>query len=188
MTGRSQINQRMRRLGLVMWSSMAVFVGSCIARGMGLPDGVLLLGVVAFVLAIFVQFAGGHFLMRCPLCHTSLAFLILHGGRYFSIDPRFRFCPYCGGDLDDECPGINLSSRAVSARTDQNSQGTIPADQIKWASTTFSTAPARSRRVPPDGLSRRTLTILFALGVALYVGLLALLVYAIVVHGPDGRG
>jgi hypothetical protein len=188
MTGRSQINQRMRLLGLIFWSSVAVLFGAFVATGLGLPKWVLLLGGGGFALACVLLFLGGQFYLCCPLCHTSLASLLLHGGRYFSIEPRFRFCPYCGGDLDDECLGINLSSRAFSTRTGQNSQGAIPADHLEWSSTSFSTAPSRSRRVPPDGLSRRTLTILFAFGVALYVGLLALLVYAVVVHGPDGRG
>jgi hypothetical protein len=102
MTARDWLNRRQRRLsyviiyGIVFWA-------------VGTPIGVLLERVsivavaqsgfaVAFV-TIFVQL----FWLRCPFCGYSIGYVLNQRGD-FRIDPRVRFCPYCGGALDDELP------------------------------------------------------------------------------------
>ena len=54
-------------------------------------------GVVVFVATVF---AVQKLLFRCPWCRGNLGALLSQKGLW-RIDPKVRFCPYCGTDLDD---------------------------------------------------------------------------------------
>jgi hypothetical protein len=87
-----------------MAAGLFVFVASLIAGELILGPWVFkLVGFPAFV-AVFVVSIVGHFcFFRCPACRGNLAPLIFaHGPR--RVDPRIRFCPYCGTDVDAELP------------------------------------------------------------------------------------
>jgi hypothetical protein len=50
-----------------------------------------------------VALVANFFCLRCPRCQGNLASMILHQGWFF-VSPRIRYCPYCGGNLDEELP------------------------------------------------------------------------------------
>jgi ribosomal protein S27E len=38
--------------------------------------------------------------IRCPQCNNSLGELVIYSGHPFSISGKFKYCPYCGVDID----------------------------------------------------------------------------------------
>ncbi len=78
-----------------------MFVASIlIAQVWGLANAMLLClpaFAVAFVGMVYAQLLG----IRCPWCRGNLAPLGMQRGG-LRCDPRVRFCPYCGRDLDGE--------------------------------------------------------------------------------------
>ncbi|MFO0796508.1 MAG: hypothetical protein U0804_03465 [Gemmataceae bacterium] len=109
MTGREYLNRRKR------WVFGGVAVGIVLLVGglAGLPllvgaglDGPAVTAVVVPGVAVFVAtvIAGQKFLFRCPWCRGNLGVLLTQKG-VWRTDPKVRFCPYCGTDLDDPVGG-----------------------------------------------------------------------------------
>jgi hypothetical protein len=87
-------------LSLAAWLA-SLFVG---------PWAFLLVGLPPFVLSFAVTLFGQWAWLRCPRCKGNLAPLISwHGGR--QVSQRLRYCPYCGGDLDEELPDKPVQAR-----------------------------------------------------------------------------
>lgn len=112
MTVRDQISTQISRVG-------RLFLGGILLIGLLIPIEVLsekLFGVgavisavsfataLALLVAAFIILASSGRLIRCPCCGGNW-FFALHGPyvRFFSLHPRYRFCPYCGVSLDSEC-------------------------------------------------------------------------------------
>jgi hypothetical protein len=54
----------------------------------------------------FVLFFGGtlyqSFGIRCPRCREAVGHVIMSSSGLFSVSAKFRFCPYCGVELDTQ--------------------------------------------------------------------------------------
>jgi len=101
MTGREQLNRRKRWLGGAVLAGVVLLVtglavvpalGGAAAAAAVVPG---LLGLMAAALA------GQWFALRCPWCRTNLGKFLMQAG-FLRIDPRVRYCPYCGADFDDD--------------------------------------------------------------------------------------
>lgn len=105
MTGREQLSRRKRWAALAtVGGLLLLFVGLGMlpflaGEGVGGPaiTAVVVPGVVVFVGTVL---AAQKFLYRCPWCRGNLGALLSQKGLW-RMDPKVRFCPYCGTDLDD---------------------------------------------------------------------------------------
>jgi hypothetical protein len=68
-------------------------------KGLGLPEWLLVFGVLGFAVAWISIFYAHYGALRCPSCRSNLAGLVLRRPG-LRIDPRLRVCPYCELQLD----------------------------------------------------------------------------------------
>ncbi len=108
MTVRDVLNRQKRLVMAVMYFGAGLFALSFAAwQGFGLPGDVMICGVVGFAIA-WLTMAGAYvFGIRCPCCRNRLTHLVLADQGFhlnpFRLNPRIRFCPFCGADMDTEC-------------------------------------------------------------------------------------
>ncbi len=69
-------------------------------KGIGLPEWLLVFGILGFAVAWVSIFYAHYGALRCPGCRSNLAGLVLRRPG-LRIDPRLRVCPYCELRLDD---------------------------------------------------------------------------------------
>lgn len=100
-TGREHLNRRKRWLGLTVLAGIAlVAVGGLHAAAGG--GSLTAVPVVAGVLLLFAGATVGQLVaLKCPWCRTNLGKVLMNAG-FWRIDPSFRYCPYCGAELDAE--------------------------------------------------------------------------------------
>lgn len=109
MTGREHLNRRKKWtaggvvVGIVLLVTGVVLLPLLVGAGL---DGPVLTAVVVPGVVVFVGtlIAGQKLLFRCPWCRGHLGPLLTQKG-VWRIDPKVRFCPYCGTDLDDPVGG-----------------------------------------------------------------------------------
>src|SRR5437867_5433156 len=103
MTARAMIDRRFRAVMRVVFVGFALFVAALVAdKGLGMPEWVWVFGLAGFGVAWLTMMGAWIIGFRCPQCSGRLTPLLFYSGR-FRLDPRIRFCPYCGKDLDSEC-------------------------------------------------------------------------------------
>ncbi len=103
MTIRAYLDHRVRRTRVVVYAGIALFVAGALLGGpLGQP-----VAMVATLPALAVIFAASMYThiagFRCMRCIGNLAPLAMSRGG-LSLDPRVRYCPYCGVGLDEELP------------------------------------------------------------------------------------
>jgi hypothetical protein len=100
MTGRERLNQRKRWVaGGAVGGLGLLAAGAAAGHALGdLPAAAFAApGIVALLV---LATAGQRYLFRCPWCRGKLGTLLMHSG-WWRMDPKVRFCPYCGADFDD---------------------------------------------------------------------------------------
>jgi hypothetical protein len=117
---REGLNRPMRWAVAGLYGGLGLFLAGILA-GAAIGDlpilAVSLPGfAVAFVVGVMIQFVW----FRCQRCSGNLAPLIMQRPRW-SVDPRLRFCPYCGCELDEELPpqgpaGLNPGAQLGTSR------------------------------------------------------------------------
>ncbi len=100
MTIRDYFDRKKRRLVIVAFTGWAGFAG-----GIGLTVVVgsyaLLLTVPCFVIFAVTLAYGFDYSFRCPRCGGPWRGLAMQNSRsMLRLDPRIRFCPFCGVDID----------------------------------------------------------------------------------------
>ncbi len=99
MTIRDVINKKKRTGILICYGGVAIMLAASFWAAV--TDTVPVLALLGFPLAI-----GGMvyslFWTICPGCKGTLGYMAMYSGGPFSISKKFRFCPYCGVDLDSE--------------------------------------------------------------------------------------
>lgn len=101
MTGRERLTREKQRLALAMLAGVGLMVAGLVAaqvfgvRPLGAAAGVGV--VVLFAAGVGAQVLG----FRCPSCRGKLGTVLMHSG-WWRMDPKVRFCPYCGAAFDDE--------------------------------------------------------------------------------------
>jgi hypothetical protein len=56
-----------------------------------------------FAVLLVATMAGYYGYLRCPRCRGNLGILFMQP-EWPALQPRVRFCPYCGSNLDEELP------------------------------------------------------------------------------------
>ena len=102
MTARDLIDRRKRRLMFLMVLGVGGFIAAGVFGAAGRGD-LFPFALPGFVVAFVVVLLGQFFWFRCPWCRGNLAPLAFQ--RPGGLNPRVKFCPYCGHELDDELPG-----------------------------------------------------------------------------------
>jgi hypothetical protein len=105
MTIRQMINRKLRTTSIIIFSGVSVgFLGVLysIWRGDGSPTIIIFTGfLVSFIAIIFL-----HFGIRCPNCKNLIGFIAMYRvfefGNPFLASRKFKYCPYCGKDIDLE--------------------------------------------------------------------------------------
>lgn len=99
MTARAFIERRCRTVMGIAYTGMALFILAIVAvEAIGGPDWIWVPGLLGFAVA-WLTMAGAYVVgIRCPYCRGRLTVLLQNPWRM-----GFRFCPYCGQDLDAEC-------------------------------------------------------------------------------------
>lgn len=96
---RDVINKKKRRGILISYGGFAIMLAEFVRAA--LTDT-----APVFALLAFPFFIGGMlysmFWVICPSCKGTMGFMAMYSGGPFSISKKFRFCPYCGVDLDSE--------------------------------------------------------------------------------------
>lgn len=59
------------------------------------------IGLVGFSVA-FITILYAFFGIRCPKCKGRWGYIAMYSGHPFAISKKFRFCPYCGIELDKD--------------------------------------------------------------------------------------
>jgi hypothetical protein len=99
MTIRDVINKRKRRGILITYGALGLVIADFIRAAISNT-----MPVVVFI--GFPVFFGGllysMFWIICPSCKLTLGHMAMYSGGPFSISKKFRFCPFCGVDLDSE--------------------------------------------------------------------------------------
>ena len=99
MTIRSVIAKRKRKGILISYSGFVVILAEFVRAVVTHTRPV-------FVLLAIPLFIGGMlysmFWVTCPNCNGNLGHIVMYSGGPFSLSKKFRFCPYCGVDLDSE--------------------------------------------------------------------------------------
>jgi len=84
--------------GLLSWFSFGFFVMSLNGKAQQL-NPVVFVGFIPFLGSILYLNFGIH----CPKCKSRLGTLLLYSlDMKISLSKKFRFCPFCGVDLDSE--------------------------------------------------------------------------------------
>jgi hypothetical protein len=111
MTIRDYLRRRKRISFAVLHLGVFIFFGGAIAGFSGSKMfGLAILGfVVAGVGTVYLA------RVRCPQCKERIGTLLGPVGGHYSIPPKFRFCPFCGVELDTQIPNGQPSS-AVGQR------------------------------------------------------------------------
>ncbi len=101
LSAREIINSRVRLVMAIMYAGFGVGVLALVVpQALGSPPLVAL--AIAGLAVASLTMIGAYLLgIRCPRCQARLTDL-LWGRPGLRIDPRIRFCPYCGVELDDE--------------------------------------------------------------------------------------
>ncbi len=97
MTIRTELARKKRRVILTAILGVAVFIAGTYvqSRSAEFPLSPLL-GFGVTTLAMMYAYID----IKCPKCNNSLGQLVLCSGRPFSVPEHFRYCPYCGIDID----------------------------------------------------------------------------------------
>jgi hypothetical protein len=100
MTIRDCLRRRKQISFAVLHLGVFIFFGGAIAGLSGSKMfGIAILGfVVAGVGTVYLA------RVRCPHCKERIGTLLGPVGGHYSIPPKFRFCPFCGVELDTQIP------------------------------------------------------------------------------------
>jgi hypothetical protein len=102
MTWRDAMSRRLRLALVPVWIGCFFFICAIgVSTNAGNPVACAWLSIVGTLL-VGLPIAGLYvFGLRCPYCRGRLTNLLLQRS-VLRIDPRVRFCPYCGESLDVE--------------------------------------------------------------------------------------
>lgn len=117
MTGRERLDRRKRWFKAALLGTVGLFVlGIVLLHNVG--DDVAVFVIAPAVAALVgLAVAGQMLAFRCPWCRASLGTLLMHGG-VVRMDPKIRYCPYCGTAFDDEAPAAGGWADATAAQWD----------------------------------------------------------------------
>lgn len=102
MTARELINQRFRRVMLLIYTGFSLFIGAIASHEvLGLRAWVWIPGLVGFGIAWLTTMGAYVVGFRCPGCRGKLTPLLMQRGG-LRMDPRIRYCPYCALALDSD--------------------------------------------------------------------------------------
>ena len=96
---RSVINKKKRTGILVFFGGFAIIIADFIRTAA--YDSVPVVAFLGFGVSM-VGMLYSLFWVICPSCKGTLGHMAMYSGGPFSISKKFRFCPYCGVDLDSE--------------------------------------------------------------------------------------
>ena len=103
MTIRSLTNARKKKVSLVLYSCMSVFIIGVLLGNV--HPALIILGILgfagAFITLIYTYYNG----IRCPKCENAWGLLAMQTGGPFSLSKKLRFCPFCGANLDSDLNG-----------------------------------------------------------------------------------
>ena len=107
MTGREQLNRRLRPLVIGLYGGFAVvFASGVLGHFMERSPNAdyllvpLVIGISITVASMFVIQFG----VRCPFCRLRLGQVFFLTGQVWRFGRNFNFCPNCGTSLDQETP------------------------------------------------------------------------------------
>jgi hypothetical protein len=99
MNVRSVINKGKRRISVVAYSGVALFLAGILLSP--ITRHMFILSLIGLGLA-FVSVVYAFFAISCPRCKTAWGYVAMYSGGLFSISRKIRFCPYCGVDIDSD--------------------------------------------------------------------------------------
>ncbi len=109
MNTREIINKKLRTIGIIVFVGIGVFILGVLYNVWQGIDGPPIISFIGFFVA-FIAMVYIHFGIRCPYCKNLLGFIAMYKGfefsSPFSASRKFKYCPYCGKDIDLEV-GIN---------------------------------------------------------------------------------
>ena len=112
----------------LVFTGMVTFILSGLATKI-LDTPVPMFGGLAGFALICLTIAGTHLIgFRCPWCRSRLPHLVLHRIG-FRMDPRIRFCPYCGISLDKDYDGTRLRANYSDMRLAREPRSTYGFDE-----------------------------------------------------------
>ena len=82
--------------GIIGAFAMVVFSGNIIREFKS--EYSMFLGMGIFAAAILYS----HFGIKCPKCRQSMGQILMQIGTPFTIPDKFKYCPYCGVNIDSE--------------------------------------------------------------------------------------
>jgi hypothetical protein len=99
-TLRDDLNKKKRWSGVALLLAFLSFGGTAAlaSKYQGVFVGLPLLSFLGFGGAMLYQVFG----VRCRRCRAAIGRALNGTGCLFSVPPDFRFCPYCGRDLDTD--------------------------------------------------------------------------------------
>lgn len=105
MTGREQLNRRIRPLVIGHYGGFALAIASAVISsliaGSPISDYLLVPLIVGIAIAVISMFVM-QFSIRCPFCRLRLGPLLAATGHIWGFGKNFNFCPRCGTSLDQE--------------------------------------------------------------------------------------
>lgn len=99
MTIRDYLNRRKTRISVIALISWAMFfVGLLSCKKAPILGIIAVVGFIAFLASVLYLI----FALRCPNCKSMLGYVTTYCHTMFKISQRFRFCPFCGVNIDNE--------------------------------------------------------------------------------------
>jgi ammonia channel protein AmtB len=99
MTIRDEMRRKKRRLLIITWSGIALFIlGILLSEKLGSTPLIPFVGFAVFCVSITLY---GYWAMRCPHCKGNLGHFLYYGPP-FSVSNKVKYCPFCGVDIDME--------------------------------------------------------------------------------------
>ena len=97
-TIRQKLTKTKRHIFIVVYTGFTIFAGGIVfgATNGGPPHPISTAG---FFIA-FIAMLSAYFILRCPRCHTNMGYFLIQSGQPFGLQKKFKYCPYCGTDID----------------------------------------------------------------------------------------
>ena len=116
MTGRTQLDRRMRWVNGLVYAGFGVFIAGIVIGVVFGKEAVLAISIPGFVVAFIAAMVGHLVAFQCPRCQGNLGALAMQRPG-FCFNSRIRFCPYCGAGIDEEMGGRPSCPQTSNGKT-----------------------------------------------------------------------